>query len=230
MIDQAETMESQFGHLFDKVIVNGDIAVAFRELKADLERLEQAEVQWVPAEWVCSSPTKARRSCGHLCGWIWTMSFCPVLLIFPFISQSCDWNSSVPYGVNRNTLSLSLCLHLSRSQFFCWHLAEITSACRTEREEQGTSPELVAECNPSLPSCKHQHVIILTAATLQLTVMYTRETLLVQVSETFCQRRAAQNRHKQENTPLDYITHGLSAARSWNQTVDRRDRAPDVLK
>lgn len=70
MIDQAETMESQFGHLFDKVIVNGDIAVAFRELKADLERLEQAEVQWIPAEWVCSSPTKARRSCGHLCGWI----------------------------------------------------------------------------------------------------------------------------------------------------------------
>lgn len=156
--------------------------------------------------------------------------FCPVLLIFPFLTKSCDWNSSVPYGVNRNTLSLSLCLHLSRSQFLCWHLAEITSARRTEREEQGTSPELVAECNPSLPSCKHQHVIILTAATLQLTVMYTRETLLVEVSETFCQQRAAQNRHKQENTPLDYITHGLSAARSWNQTVDRRDRAPDVLK
>lgn len=70
MIDQAETMESQFGHAFDKVIVNGDIAVAFRELKADLERLQQAEVQWIPAEWVCSSPTNARRSCGHLCGWI----------------------------------------------------------------------------------------------------------------------------------------------------------------
>lgn len=70
MIDLAETMESQCGHLFDKVIVNGDIAVAFRELKADLEKVEQAEVQWIPAEWICSSPTKARRSCGHLGGWI----------------------------------------------------------------------------------------------------------------------------------------------------------------
>lgn len=70
MIDLAETMERQCGHLFDKVIVNGDIAVAFRELKADLEKVEQAEVQWIPAEWICSSPTKARRSCGHLGGWI----------------------------------------------------------------------------------------------------------------------------------------------------------------
>nr|XP_046265355.1 MAGUK p55 subfamily member 7-like [Scatophagus argus]XP_046265356.1 MAGUK p55 subfamily member 7-like [Scatophagus argus]XP_046265357.1 MAGUK p55 subfamily member 7-like [Scatophagus argus] len=70
MIDMAETMESQCGHLFDKVIVNGDIAVAFRELKADLEKVEQAQVHWIPAEWFCSSPTKARRSCGHLSGWI----------------------------------------------------------------------------------------------------------------------------------------------------------------
>lgn len=71
MIESAETMESQCGHLFDKVIVNGDIAVAFRELRADLERVEQAEVRWIPAEWICSSPTKVRRSCGHLGGWIW---------------------------------------------------------------------------------------------------------------------------------------------------------------
>ncbi|XP_044076884.1 MAGUK p55 subfamily member 7-like isoform X2 [Siniperca chuatsi] len=69
MIDLAESMESQSGHLFDKVIVNGDIAVAFRELKADLEKVEEAEVQWIPAEWICSSPTKAQRSCGHLGGW-----------------------------------------------------------------------------------------------------------------------------------------------------------------
>ncbi|KAE8291262.1 MAGUK p55 subfamily member 7 [Larimichthys crocea] len=39
MIDSAETMESQCGHLFDKVIVNGDIAMAFRELKADLKKV-----------------------------------------------------------------------------------------------------------------------------------------------------------------------------------------------
>ncbi|KAM8727766.1 MAGUK p55 subfamily member 7-like [Acanthopagrus schlegelii] len=70
MISLADDMESQCGHLFEKVIVNGDIAVAFRELKADLERVEQAEVQWLPAEWMCSSPTKARRSCGHLDSWI----------------------------------------------------------------------------------------------------------------------------------------------------------------
>ncbi|XP_073347045.1 MAGUK p55 subfamily member 7-like isoform X2 [Pagrus major] len=70
MISLADDMESQCGHLFEKVIVNGDIAVAFRELRADLERVEQAEVQWLPAEWLCSSPTKARRSCGHLDSWI----------------------------------------------------------------------------------------------------------------------------------------------------------------
>ncbi|XP_036939821.1 MAGUK p55 subfamily member 7-like isoform X2 [Acanthopagrus latus] len=70
MISLADDMESQCGHLFEKVIVNGDIAVAFRELKAALERVEQAEVQWLPAEWMCSSPTKARRSCGYLDSWI----------------------------------------------------------------------------------------------------------------------------------------------------------------
>ncbi|XP_053293067.1 MAGUK p55 subfamily member 7 [Pleuronectes platessa] len=70
MINLAETMEKQHGHLFDKVIVNGDIAVAFRELKADLEKIEEMEVQWVPADWICSSPATARRSCGQLTGWI----------------------------------------------------------------------------------------------------------------------------------------------------------------
>ncbi|KAA8587414.1 hypothetical protein FQN60_016276 [Etheostoma spectabile] len=70
MINSAETMESQSGQLFDKVIVNGDIAVAFRELKAALEKVEEAEVQWIPAEWICSSPTKSRRSCGQLDSWI----------------------------------------------------------------------------------------------------------------------------------------------------------------
>ncbi|XP_049453237.1 MAGUK p55 subfamily member 7-like [Epinephelus fuscoguttatus] len=70
MINLAETMESQCGHLFDKVIVNGDIAVAFRELRADLEKVLEAEVHWIPAEWICSSPKKARRSCGHLDSWI----------------------------------------------------------------------------------------------------------------------------------------------------------------
>uniref|UniRef100_A0A672H8Y8 Membrane protein, palmitoylated 7b (MAGUK p55 subfamily member 7) n=1 Tax=Salarias fasciatus TaxID=181472 RepID=A0A672H8Y8_SALFA len=55
MIDEAETMESQFGQLFEKVIVNGDVATAFRELRAELEGLEDAAVQWLPAQWICPS-------------------------------------------------------------------------------------------------------------------------------------------------------------------------------
>uniref|UniRef100_A0A672YQT4 Membrane protein, palmitoylated 7b (MAGUK p55 subfamily member 7) n=1 Tax=Sphaeramia orbicularis TaxID=375764 RepID=A0A672YQT4_9TELE len=50
MLDLAESMENQYGHLFDKVLVNGDIAVAFRELKADLQKIDEADVQWIPAE------------------------------------------------------------------------------------------------------------------------------------------------------------------------------------
>uniref|UniRef100_A0A3P8WLI2 MAGUK p55 subfamily member 7-like n=1 Tax=Cynoglossus semilaevis TaxID=244447 RepID=A0A3P8WLI2_CYNSE len=48
MIHMAEIMENQHGHLFDKVIVNGDMAVGLRELKADIERMLKAEVQWIP--------------------------------------------------------------------------------------------------------------------------------------------------------------------------------------
>ncbi|KAM4604681.1 MAGUK p55 subfamily member 7-like [Polymixia lowei] len=68
MIDLAESMESQYGHLFDKAVVNGDIATAFRELKADLEKIEGAETQWIPAEWICSSPTEAQSSFDHFTG------------------------------------------------------------------------------------------------------------------------------------------------------------------
>uniref|UniRef100_A0A8C2X8S6 Membrane palmitoylated protein 7 n=1 Tax=Cyclopterus lumpus TaxID=8103 RepID=A0A8C2X8S6_CYCLU len=51
MINLAETIESQCGHLFDKVIVNGDMAEVLRELKVDLEKVEEADVQWIPAKW-----------------------------------------------------------------------------------------------------------------------------------------------------------------------------------
>ncbi|KAF3858636.1 hypothetical protein F7725_011837 [Dissostichus mawsoni] len=69
--NSVRVFSKQYGHLIDKVIVNGDIVVAFRELKADLEKVQKAEVHWVPAEWNCSSsPTKARKSCGHLDSWI----------------------------------------------------------------------------------------------------------------------------------------------------------------
>ncbi|KAM3866063.1 MAGUK p55 subfamily member 7-like [Diretmus argenteus] len=70
MIDSAETMDSQYGHLFDKVIVNGDIATAFRELKADLEKIGEAQIQWIPAVWTRFSPNKALRPCDHFTGWI----------------------------------------------------------------------------------------------------------------------------------------------------------------
>ncbi|XP_076018204.1 MAGUK p55 subfamily member 7-like [Genypterus blacodes] len=70
MIDSAESMESQYGHLFDKVIVNGDIVVAFRELKANLKKVEGTDVQWIPAEWICSSPTTTKRDFGPFSGWI----------------------------------------------------------------------------------------------------------------------------------------------------------------
>uniref|UniRef100_A0A665UVJ4 MAGUK p55 subfamily member 7-like n=1 Tax=Echeneis naucrates TaxID=173247 RepID=A0A665UVJ4_ECHNA len=50
MIELADAMENQYGHLFDKVIVNGDIALAFRELKAELKKIEEAEVQWISAD------------------------------------------------------------------------------------------------------------------------------------------------------------------------------------
>ncbi|XP_015233502.1 PREDICTED: MAGUK p55 subfamily member 7-like [Cyprinodon variegatus] len=70
MIDLAELLLSQYGDLFDNVIINGDIAVAFRELKADIEKIDAAEVQWVPAAWMRSTPSKAWRSCSSLTGWI----------------------------------------------------------------------------------------------------------------------------------------------------------------
>uniref|UniRef100_A0A3B4B696 Membrane protein, palmitoylated 7b (MAGUK p55 subfamily member 7) n=1 Tax=Periophthalmus magnuspinnatus TaxID=409849 RepID=A0A3B4B696_9GOBI len=60
----------EYGYMFDKVLVNGDIAVAFRELKSAVLRMTEAEVQWIPMEWVCPSPATARRSCSHLTGWI----------------------------------------------------------------------------------------------------------------------------------------------------------------
>ncbi|XP_029380567.1 MAGUK p55 subfamily member 7-like [Echeneis naucrates] len=46
MIELADAMENQYGHLFDKVIVNGDIALAFRELKAELKKIEEAELNF----------------------------------------------------------------------------------------------------------------------------------------------------------------------------------------
>lgn len=53
MILSAQIMESQYGHLFDKVIVNDDLTTAYNELKATFEKLEN-ETFWVPVSWVHS--------------------------------------------------------------------------------------------------------------------------------------------------------------------------------
>ncbi|XP_021242237.1 MAGUK p55 subfamily member 7 isoform X5 [Numida meleagris] len=53
MIKSAQIMESQYGHLFDKVIVNDDLATAYSELKATFDRLE-TETFWVPVSWLHS--------------------------------------------------------------------------------------------------------------------------------------------------------------------------------
>lgn len=46
-------MEGQYGHLFEKVIVNDDLAAAFSELKLTLKKVEN-EAHWVPISWTHS--------------------------------------------------------------------------------------------------------------------------------------------------------------------------------
>lgn len=49
----AQVTESQYSHLFDKVIVNDDLSSAYSELKKVLDRLE-TEAFWVPVSWLHS--------------------------------------------------------------------------------------------------------------------------------------------------------------------------------
>uniref|UniRef100_A0A8C2DI98 Membrane protein, palmitoylated 7a (MAGUK p55 subfamily member 7) n=1 Tax=Cyprinus carpio TaxID=7962 RepID=A0A8C2DI98_CYPCA len=53
MISTAQMMENQYGHLFDKVIVNDDLTIAFNELKQALRKVE-TEAHWVPISWTHS--------------------------------------------------------------------------------------------------------------------------------------------------------------------------------
>ncbi|XP_039517308.1 MAGUK p55 subfamily member 7 isoform X1 [Pimephales promelas] len=53
MISASRMMENQYGHLFDKVIVNDDLTVAFSELKQALRKVE-TETHWVPISWTHS--------------------------------------------------------------------------------------------------------------------------------------------------------------------------------
>ncbi|XP_056375376.1 MAGUK p55 subfamily member 7 [Hyla sarda] len=53
MIRSAQIMESQYGHYFDKVIINDDLNTAYNELKSTLDRLE-TDSCWVPVSWLHS--------------------------------------------------------------------------------------------------------------------------------------------------------------------------------
>ncbi|CAJ1081830.1 MAGUK p55 subfamily member 7 isoform X2 [Xyrichtys novacula] len=53
MVGTAQTMESQYGHLFEKVIVNDDLSAAFGELRLALKKVEM-ETHWVPISWTHS--------------------------------------------------------------------------------------------------------------------------------------------------------------------------------
>lgn len=53
MVRTSEVMESQYSHLFDKVIVNEDLSAAFSELRMTLRTVE-TETQWVPVSWTHS--------------------------------------------------------------------------------------------------------------------------------------------------------------------------------
>lgn len=53
MINAAQLMENQYGHLFDLVLVNDDLPSASRELKQALRKLE-TETHWVPVSWTHS--------------------------------------------------------------------------------------------------------------------------------------------------------------------------------
>ncbi|XP_041823490.1 MAGUK p55 subfamily member 7 [Melanotaenia boesemani] len=53
MVRTAQMMESQYGHLFEKVIVNDDLSVAFSELHLALKQVE-TETHWVSVSWTYS--------------------------------------------------------------------------------------------------------------------------------------------------------------------------------
>ncbi|KAL1279971.1 hypothetical protein QQF64_014571 [Cirrhinus molitorella] len=50
MITSAQAMENKYGHLFEKVIINDDLAMAFTELRNELTKIE-TETHWIPNTW-----------------------------------------------------------------------------------------------------------------------------------------------------------------------------------
>ncbi|XP_076128242.1 MAGUK p55 subfamily member 5b isoform X1 [Alosa pseudoharengus] len=52
VVDQAQEMEQNFGHLFDAVVINDDQDRAYQDLKRLIDKLD-VEPQWVPSSWLC---------------------------------------------------------------------------------------------------------------------------------------------------------------------------------
>ncbi|XP_077054414.1 MAGUK p55 subfamily member 7 isoform X3 [Siphateles boraxobius] len=50
MISSAQAMENKYVHLFEKVIINDDLAMAFTELRDELTKIE-TETRWIPNAW-----------------------------------------------------------------------------------------------------------------------------------------------------------------------------------
>ncbi|XP_056120682.1 MAGUK p55 subfamily member 7 [Rhinichthys klamathensis goyatoka] len=50
MISSAQAMENKYVHLFEKVIINDDLAMAFTELRDELTKIE-TETRWIPNTW-----------------------------------------------------------------------------------------------------------------------------------------------------------------------------------
>uniref|UniRef100_A0AAV2LD95 Guanylate kinase-like domain-containing protein n=1 Tax=Knipowitschia caucasica TaxID=637954 RepID=A0AAV2LD95_KNICA len=53
MLREAQLMEAQYGHLFEKTIVNDDLSAAFTELRKLLDHI-QTQSHWVPVSWTHS--------------------------------------------------------------------------------------------------------------------------------------------------------------------------------
>lgn len=51
MIRSGQRIELHYGHLFDDVIVNGDLSTAFEQLLVVARKLD-TQSQWVPVTWV----------------------------------------------------------------------------------------------------------------------------------------------------------------------------------
>ncbi|XP_078089924.1 MAGUK p55 subfamily member 7 isoform X2 [Mustelus asterias] len=53
MVKSGELIEAQCSHLFDKILVNDDLSVAYKELKTTLDNLEKNPF-WIPVNWLHS--------------------------------------------------------------------------------------------------------------------------------------------------------------------------------